>query len=325
MAAYQGIRTELSTDQRIAELSMTIDPGFVNPRVIQTVLGQERMQWIDQAIAALPNMPSWMLPTRIDHVYTSYLLAFCRAMDIHTLGSLLANGAGRLFCSTVTLAPNSDVYGCERSASQVILEGDYDLTVRLEYSTTNIHADTTRSQLANGGVMAVIALFHQKNGNTLIFHPLLMGSPWLSDGTDVAPFDGPEWHSFEYFEIFIEDIDEFSKVRTVPTPTDFSVMGQISESAFKHSLGDILGDNVTADWGGERSDHFSAHLHLQAKATTGGFLLKGPGGGFKPMTLDHLGKRNDQIYRLAQEPAQTLFVQHCHDITGAPGMNVGPG
>jgi hypothetical protein len=32
------------------------------------------------------------------------------------------------------------------------------------------------------------------------------------------------------------------------------------------------------------------------------------------MGLNHLGKNNDQIYRLAQEPAQLLVVQHCHDI-----------
>ena len=35
------------------------------------------------------------------------------------------------------------------------------------------------------------------------------------------------------------------------------------------------------------------------------------------MTLNQLGKNNDQIYRLAQEPAELLVVQHCHDITAA--------
>ena len=32
------------------------------------------------------------------------------------------------------------------------------------------------------------------------------------------------------------------------------------------------------------------------------------------MSLNHLGKNNDQIVRLAHEPADVLFVQHCHDI-----------
>ena len=35
------------------------------------------------------------------------------------------------------------------------------------------------------------------------------------------------------------------------------------------------------------------------------------------MTVKHLGKNGDQIVRLAQEPVDILFVQHCHDITSA--------
>ncbi|OFX15941.1 MAG: hypothetical protein A2Z18_00045 [Armatimonadetes bacterium RBG_16_58_9] len=35
------------------------------------------------------------------------------------------------------------------------------------------------------------------------------------------------------------------------------------------------------------------------------------------MGLNHLGKNNDQIVRLSHEPADVLFVQHCHDILPA--------
>jgi hypothetical protein len=35
------------------------------------------------------------------------------------------------------------------------------------------------------------------------------------------------------------------------------------------------------------------------------------------MKLTHLGKNNDQIFRLSQEPAKVLIVQHSHDITPA--------
>jgi hypothetical protein len=94
-------------------------------------------------------------------------------------------------------------------------------------------------------------------------------------------------------------------------------MRQITGSAFKTCLAEILGDTTRADWGGEMSDHFAAHLHLCGKRTTAAFVLKGPGNGFSPMTLRNLGKNSDQIYRLAQEPAQLLVVQHCHDITAA--------
>jgi hypothetical protein len=58
---------------------------------------------------------------------------------------------------------------------------------------------------------------------------------------------------------------------------------------------------------------YSAHLHIDGERVAGAFLLKGP-AEFRPMTLNMLGKNNDQIVRLAQEPAELLVVQHCHDI-----------
>jgi hypothetical protein len=90
-------------------------------------------------------------------------------------------------------------------------------------------------------------------------------------------------------------------------------MRLVSENAFKLCLARILGDSVTSDWGGETSDYYTSHIHLRGRRVTAAFLLKGP-ARFAPMNLDHLGKRNDQIVRLANEPAQVLFVQHSHDI-----------
>jgi hypothetical protein len=74
-----------------------------------------------------------------------------------------------------------------------------------------------------------------------------------------------------------------------------------------------LGDLPKSDWGGEQHDHFSASLHLQGKRLTAAFVLKGP-ANFREMTLDLLGKRADQIYRLATSTAPLLVVQHAHDI-----------
>jgi hypothetical protein len=76
-------------------------------------------------------------------------------------------------------------------------------------------------------------------------------------------------------------------------------MKAVSEAAFKACLARILGDSVSKDWGGETSDHFTAHLHLCGRRVKGAFLLKG----------------HNQILRLCQEPADVYFVQHCHDIT----------
>jgi hypothetical protein len=91
-------------------------------------------------------------------------------------------------------------------------------------------------------------------------------------------------------------------------------MHHISEAAVKRCFSRLLGDAAAKDWGGETSDFFTAHLHLSGRRMTAAFLLKGP-ARFEPMTLRHLGKNSDQIVRLADEPAEVLIVQHCHDIT----------
>jgi hypothetical protein len=124
------------------------------------------------------------------------------------------------------------------------------------------------------------------------------------------------WWHYNFFENVVEDFDEFSKVNDIPKPEDLSPMRKVSERGFKWALGEILGDSVVKDWGGETSDHFTSHLHLRGRRVSAAFLLKGP-SRFAPMTLNHLEKNNDQIVRLAHEPADVLIVQHCHNITPA--------
>lgn len=272
------------------------------------------MRLVDEEIAKLPDLPEWTQNLRINHIYKDILLAFCEKLEAPTLGDLLAARRGRIFCSTQELLPATDLYEAERAVSVISTPGVSDLTVELHYSTANITADTTRTELAQGGPMSIVAELHSFKNKKLVFYPLLMGAPWLSAKTEPSPVPDPEWEGYGFYEQFVEDVEEFSRVTTIDSPTDFDVMKKISEAAFKQCLGEILGDSVRKDWGGEMSDHFTSHVHLGGRRTTAAFLLKGPGNGFAPMGLNHLGKNNDQIYRLAQEPAELLVVQHCHDI-----------
>jgi hypothetical protein len=309
------LRTTLTSDQHAADMLLTVDPGFVHHRKIETVIGRPGMQAVDGAIKALPDLPEWMQAMRIAHIYTHMLLAFCRALPAPTLGELLAARKGTLFCSTEELQA-TDLAGVERAVTQVSTPGVDEPVVELHYSPRHIIADTLWAQLDQGGMISVVADLQSYQDGKLVFHPLLMGGPWLSSATETDPVSGAEWYGHAFFEHFVEDIDEFVAVEAVPVPTDFQVMQQISESAFKQCLAEILGDSTKADWGGEMSDHFSSHVHLKGKRTTAAFLLKGP-ARFAPMGLNHLGKNNDQIYRLVQEPADLLIVQHCHEIQPA--------
>jgi hypothetical protein len=313
-AAERNRLRELSSDQRTAEMELRIDPGFVHHRKILPLIGAAGEAAIDQQIAKLPVLPEALRQVRIDHLYSDFLIGFCNALGAPTLGELLAKGNGRIFCSTENVAATSEIYDNERVSSWVEPAGEAEREVYLDYSTGRVASDTLRSRLASGSPISIIAqLAGVDSDSALHFDPLVMGFPWLAAKSDPSPIDGPEWWGHSWGEVFVEDIDDLAQVRGQPSPTDWQVMSQVSEAAFKQCLAEILGAEATRDWGGEQSDLYTAHLHLNGSRTTAAMLLKGP-ANFREMTPNHLGKNNDQIYRLANEPAELLVVQHCHEI-----------
>jgi hypothetical protein len=218
-------------------------------------------------------------------------------------------------CSTERFAPCPEIYDADRVQIPILLDDSHDLKPEVHLSTERISSSTTRSQLHEGDIESFIAVVHALAGDRLILHPLIIGSPWL-ETTDPAWADRIVWFGRDFYEHFVEDFDQFALVRDVPDPADSSVMQRVSEKAFKTCLAEILGDATTKDWGGEQADHYSSHISLNGRRVTAAFLLKGP-ARFEPMTLNNLGKNNDQIVRLATSPADVLVVQHCHDITPA--------
>lgn len=309
-----GIRENLTPEQRATDLDLVIDPGFVNPRKIQTIIGKPGMDFIDLNYRSLPDLPERQKEVRLDHIYSEAVLIFCNKLGINTLQHNLATQKGKLFCSIEKLGPCPDVYDKTRVVSKWVPPENIDITVEFHYSTTHIHSDTTRSQLHDGNhLFAIIAEVIQFDEKRAVCEPLVIGSPWLRKKDEAPNFD-IMWYGYEYFEQFVEDFDEFSRVKDILVPDDVEPMRHVSENSFKQCLAEILGGTVQKDWGGETSDFYTAHIHLNGKPKTAAFLLKGP-ARFAPMSLNHLGKSNDQIVRLATEPAHILFLQHSHDVT----------
>lgn len=309
-----SVRSMLTSRQRVTPAKLSIDPGFVNHRLIESYIGDRGMAVVNAMINELPALPDWLRETRINHIYTRVMLQICENVGVASLSKAMSERHGTIFCSVEKVEATPTVYTAPRVSSRIVKPGFTDITATLEYSTSMIRADTTRAQIFQGHDMALIGKFMSLRGNEAVLAPLVIGSPWLVADENVI--GGPEWYSHDFFENFIEDIDEFDRVAATPTPSDFSIMREISERAFKQCLGELLGDSVVADWGGEQSDHFTSHLHLGGKRHSAAFLLKGP-ARFSPMGLNHLGKNNDQIYRLSAEPAELLVVQHCHDVLPA--------
>lgn len=306
-------RSWLTPAQRSVDLHHTIDPGFVHHRKIQSLLGDKGMHIVDTLIERIPSgVPDWQRPVRIDHIYTAVLLRWCKAVDVPPLHELLATGKEGMFCSTDRYGPCLKIYQADRGSNAWRGPRGFKVKARLEYSTKLISGDTLRGRLHTGELFSIVGQARRVSASTYELEPLVMGFPWLEAGDTEVDFD-PMWHGRDFFEHFVEDFDEFTKVDTVPLPADCSPMREISESAVKQCIAHLLGGEIANDWGGETSDFFSPHLHLRGRRLKAAFLLKGP-ARFAPMTLAHLGKNNDQIVRLSHEPADVLFVQHCHEI-----------
>lgn len=293
---------------------LIVDPGFVHHRKIQTILQEQGTQLINQQINQIsPSTPEWQKNVAIDHIYTRILIDFCNVNGIKTLDQILLEKCERLFCSIVKLQPCEDVYDKDRAIIKCEKFEGSDLNVELHITTRRVTGDTLRTHLHSGGEFAVVAEHFNLDGDRLVFHPLIIGFPYIAD----VETGNLSWTKYsDFYNLHIEDFKEFSKVKDIDMPKSFEDMKDIKEKVFKAALGKILAESTPMDWGGETSDFVTSHLHINGERVRAAFLLKGP-AKFTPMTVKHLGKNGDQIVRLAQEPADILFVQHCHDITSA--------
>jgi len=274
------------------------------------------MDFIDDAIRRLPPQPEELQIKRISSIYSQVLLDVCKEGDAKPLSWLAAQptpNPGTIICSTDVFQGTDAVWKAKRASAVWLPNICFDRTARLVFSPEHIYSTTQREELSRKAVIAHVSRLKQVHEPDLVLEPLVMGAPWV-EGIDEALRERLIYSRYNFFEQYVEDVDEFSEVKEVPTEIDWSAMARISERAFKICITKLLGDTPSKDWGGERSDHFSAHLHLHGHRMTAAFLLKGP-ARFRPMTVAHLGKNGDQIYRLASEPAELLVLQHCHEVT----------
>lgn len=105
---------DLTPEERAQPIRHYIDPGFVNFRLVETVVGETGVAEINRLVGLLPNDPQWLRRTRIGHVYTHVALTFCQVIGVPSLGDILARGNERIFCSTEQLGPVEGVYDAKR-------------------------------------------------------------------------------------------------------------------------------------------------------------------------------------------------------------------
>src|SRR2546429_8537603 len=102
---------DLTPEQGTADMRLTIDPGFVHHRLIQTVIPPGGIAVLDSQIQNFPpDLPDYIRRLRIDHLYMQAVLLFCPHLPAPTLGEILAQQNGLLFFSTVVLSPPPQGY-----------------------------------------------------------------------------------------------------------------------------------------------------------------------------------------------------------------------
>lgn len=120
----------------------------------------------------------------------------------------------------------------------------------------------------------------------------------------------------ESLQVYPGNVDQFSGVDfgLKLNRADLNALRDVSENDFKLWMADILGEpTVPDDWGGEQFDLWTERITIGGRRHSAAIMLKGP-AKFHPMDIADLGKRGDQIDRLAGTAAELLVVQHCHEI-----------
>lgn len=315
------IRNRLTSDQRNYEPRAGIDAGFLNYRRLFPFVPAPTREAIEWRIASLsPSIHAQLRELTRDYDYISAALYLANERGARTVQQILASGqymVGDVVSSSDEILGSHEVYEKERVVLRIHTECDFEKIAWLRLSTANIKADTTRMELSQRHQLSFVGTIDEIADDNIFIAPLVLGAPWLHPGPSGEAGFALTWSRGEFFENFVEDIDEFSAVRDFPraeASENWQILREVPERGVKAAICRILGDQQFKDWGGEQSDHFTTSIHLSGRRVSAAFLLKGP-SDFTEMKAKHLGKNGDQIYRLAQEPAELLVLQHSHLVS----------
>lgn len=291
-----------------------IDPGFINYRKCFSVFGSIFLQAFNKFSK---NEGDHLSKLHNDHLMVTLALKACSMTNTQSLFALLHNPTiGKIFSSTQSVYGRNEVYNNKRAKILIHLPFKYDKKIYLEFGTEHFVCDTGKVELSRRSNVSIIGELHNISEDEIIIHPLIMGAPTL-DYPEDKEIESLLWlYGTNWYQCFIDEIDEFKVVKTIDDPprckwADY--MKKLPEKKVKDILCDVLNEIPAKDWGGEQEDIYTSSLHLNGKRLEAAFLLKGP-SKFKEMTIDMLGDRADQLYRLSCTPAKLLIVQHCHQI-----------
>lgn len=257
---------------------------------------------------------------------TEAVVAYLVSNDVSTLGQLLLAGdlevgtvfshTGTFFCRGVSQYLQKKRRAMPDAYSKL---DDFRLGLRLEVSINPEHLTSSSApDHVSGQRRLFLAGIISNVANDIIeARPVLIGlvipGGGFTEGADLG------FHGLHSGEVFLSQMDQFAAAAAAYAATDKELarLEYTSEDSIKHAFAEVIGEPfVPKDRGDEMSDLTTTNLSVEGKRVTSAFAFKGP-AKFHPLTVKDMGKNGDQIFRLFNEPADLVVVQHCHQITSA--------
>ncbi len=301
-----------------------LDCAFLHQALVIQLLKQHERIILQANIEHINNTATGNLKfVFINSILTDEVLAILKRNKVESLDEkLLQNKALKVgdlvwtehpyyFKGTIQASRDYQKGGKCYAEFHTVLKNFDDLKVSGVFSPEHLFGDSSVSRLSGKANVFMFAYIKEHKGNELELRPIFIGGRMIDTGT-------PFGRLAETLQIHVEDIDEFQKTRDISRRfLKLDALKDIPEKQTKLWIAEILNEeSVPNDWGGENSDLFTNHIHINRQRLNAAFLLKGP-SKFHPMTHKDLGKNGDQITRLYDEPASVYILQHCHSVTPA--------
>lgn len=197
---------DFSTSQRVQTPYHHIDPGFINYRLIFSVFGRSFVEKFNNF--KQPEVDHWSKLAN-DHLIVDLALTYCRKQGVKSLGEVLKDNVGSVFCSTEEIEGAEDVYEDGRKSVKILLPYEYAKEIIMTFSTRHFVADTGRAEVAEGSKASIIGIVRETLEDRVVLWPLIIGAPSFDHQFNKDFVIEPEelvWYGWDWFQIFPEDI-----------------------------------------------------------------------------------------------------------------------
>ncbi|MGA8807120.1 MAG: hypothetical protein WB973_04520 [Thermoanaerobaculia bacterium] len=258
------------------------------------------------------------------HRITDAVVQWLIAAQTPTLGALLAKdevAVGTIFCHTGLFfcrGMSAYLQGKRKALPDVYAKlEDFSpgLTLIATANPDHLTSVSASDHLAGQRRLFFAGVISGVSNREIEARPIIIGMVVQGSCSDAVDLGFPA--AYSNGELYVSQIDAFSALADVSPPSLEKVgrLKEVPEESVKNAFAEIIGEPfVPKDWGGEMSDLVSTNVSVDGRRMSSAFAFKGP-AKFHPLTVADMGKNGDQIFRLFNEPAELVVVQHCHQIT----------